>query len=64
MLEYGSIVVSDFVIINKVQDALHINLRKDKVDLHKSVHEMIRTGTQEGSAPEDFQESDVEVFED
>jgi|SRR3989344_3651935 len=64
LLEYGSIVVKDFIIINKVQNVLGINLRKDKVDLKKSMHEIIETGTQEGSNAEEFKSSDVQIFED
>jgi ribosome-binding protein aMBF1 (putative translation factor) len=46
MLENGVLPTKDFVLINKVQDALKINLRKDNVDYSKTAHDLI-SDTQE-----------------
>ncbi|MBI2451992.1 helix-turn-helix domain-containing protein [Candidatus Pacearchaeota archaeon] len=41
MLEFGVLPSPDFILLNKVQQALGINLRKDQKDFGQSVKEMI-----------------------
>jgi len=70
MLEYGTLAVNDFVLINKVQDVLGINLRKDKLNLNQSIHDMIKTDTQEqteekiDSEVENIKGDDIQIFDD
>jgi len=70
MLEYGTLAVNDFVLINKVQNALGINLRKDKLDLNQSMHDMIKTDEQEQTEEkidkevEEIKGDDIQIFED
>ncbi|MBU0761043.1 MAG: hypothetical protein KJ600_04145 [Nanoarchaeota archaeon] len=65
ILETGRLPTNDFVIINKVQKALGINLRKDKKNFDVSVKEMLNQKKeepkQEGS---DFAGSGIEILED
>lgn len=69
LLEYGTLIVNDFVLINKVQDVLGINLRKDKLDINKSMHDMIKTDSEEteeliDSDAENLHGSDIQIFDD
>jgi len=41
MLEYGVLPKADFILINKMQETLKINLRKDQKDYSKSVKELL-----------------------
>lgn len=42
MLEYGVLPKDDFILINKVQQALNVNLRKDGKDFSKSLPDLMR----------------------
>jgi ribosome-binding protein aMBF1 (putative translation factor) len=67
MLEYGTLTVNDFVLINKVQAILGINLRKDKLDINKSMHDMIKEGEpfhEKKIEEETLSGSEIEIFED
>jgi len=63
MIEYGVLPTHDFVLINKIQDALGINLRKDKKDFNIPVRKLI----EEKSQPKQNKElidNDIEILED
>ena len=69
MVEAGFLPSNDFVLINKVQQALGINLRKDKKDFSKSANEMMKKNDNSFSQNKpkeknDFLGRDIELFDD
>jgi len=70
MIEYGILPSSDFVVINKIQDALGINLRKDKINMNKSMHELLETKEQEkieqkiDEEIKSIQGSEIQIYDD
>lgn len=65
-LENGIVPTNDFILINKVQDYLHINLRKDKQNFSESARLQLTLKNQEKELAEkkqELKEVDVKVDE-
>lgn len=70
LIENGILPKDDFVIINKIQSFLHINLRKDKQDISKSPRSLLKEvkvkpdKTSPSEAVSDLTGRDIEIIED
>jgi len=56
MIEYGTLPKDDFVIINKIQSALGINLRKDKRSMTESASDILKK--------QQMYDDEIELIED
>lgn len=72
MIEAGFLPASDFILVNKIQKELGVNLRKDKKDFTRSVNEIIEQESipekrVENDTPKkdsDFSGTDIEILEE
>jgi len=71
LLEFGTLPSEDFVLINKVQQALKINLRKDKKDFSQDVQHIMpkpqdkqKSPANSGQKTQSITGSDIEILED
>ncbi|MEK6800728.1 MAG: helix-turn-helix domain-containing protein [Nanoarchaeota archaeon] len=67
-IEFGVLPSTDFVLINKIQQALSINLRKDGKDFSKSVSQMIPKDSKKQGENEKFKHissnREIEILDD
>ena len=65
LIENGFLPAGDFVLVNKIQNALGINLRKDKKDFNKSAYEMMKGFKGDSThSKEELSGSDIEILGD
>ena len=71
LIEAGIFPANDFILVNKIQEKLGINLRKDKKDFTKGVSEMMSKAKPTESSKDKFMSAksnyfgnDIEIFED
>jgi len=67
-IEYGRLPIKDFVLVNKIQSALKINLRKDGKNYNQPASEMLerpkKFSLKNQDSQNDLSGSDIEILED